>query len=390
MTTRPRLAFLAVALLAVPLPVRGEDKPRTAAEVLQTQWSRGKAEGKGPVKLTTFPLRLEDIGHMRPLGMMASGHVTPSDHLYLIPKEPKEKGTRYDVLAVADGHIVVLQWRPNPKGGQPDPTVFDRAVDLKVVIEHAATCWSYVDHLVEVDPAIMKQVKDEVKPGQPFHLRVPVKAGQVIGKVGYQTFDFALIDTTVTRKGFVVPDRFLGRDPWKVHTVDPFDYIAEPLRGKLLALNPRKVEPFGGRIDYDIDGRLVGNWYREKTGGYAGLNRRIDYWVGHLAIVPHYIDPTQVIVSLGDFEGRPRQFQVKGNSPDPAKVSKTDGVVKYELISPKIDDKSGKPLPGVREQVVGVVLVQVLDGQQLRVEVFPGKTAGEVAVFTKSALTYER
>ncbi|MSR54663.1 MAG: hypothetical protein EXS09_15450 [Gemmataceae bacterium] len=177
---------------------------------------------------------------------------------------------------------------------------------------------------------------------------------------------------------------------WKVHTVDPFDYVAEPLRAKLLALNPRKVEPFGGRIDYNIDGRLVGNLYREKTGGYAGLNRRIDYWVGHLAIVPHYIDPTQVIVSVGEFEGRPRQFQVKGNSPDPAKVSKTDGVVKYELISLKIDDKSGKSLLGFREQVLGIMLVQVLDGQQLRVEFFPGKTAGDVAEFTRSALTYER
>lgn len=65
-------------------------------------------------------------------------------------------------------------------------------------MEHAATCWSYLDHLVDLDPAIQMQVGSELKPGQPFHVRIPVKAGQVIGKVcGGFTFDFALIDTSV-------------------------------------------------------------------------------------------------------------------------------------------------------------------------------------------------
>ena len=390
MAIRYGFLLLAAALIDPPGSLRSQEKPRTAAELLDMQWSRGKAEGQGPVKLTTFPLRLEDIGQMRPMGMTASGHVTPSDHLYLIPREPKDKGQKYDVLAVADGRIVVVQWRPNPKGGQPDPTVFDRAVDLRVVIEHSATCWSYVDHLVELDPAVRKAIDVELKPGQPVPVRVPVKAGQVIGKVGYQTFDFALIDTAVARKGFVRPEQFLARHPWVLHTVDPFDYVAEPLRGKLLELNPRKVEPFGGRIDYDVDGRLVGNWYREGTGGFAGLNRRIDYWVGHLAIVPHYIDPTRVVISLGDFEGKPRQFQVKGNAPDPAKVSAADGVVKYELIRPGTDDRTGKPLVGARDEVQGVLLVQVLKDRKLRVEVFPGKAAGDVTGFTMVAWIYER
>jgi len=383
------VGFLLFAV-AFPCPSQEKDRPRTTAELLQMQWSRGKAEGKGPIKLSTFPLRLEDIGQMRPLGMMASGHVTPSDHFYLIPKEPKVKGQRYDVLAVADGHVVVIQWRPNPKGGQPDPTVFNRAVDLKVVIEHGATCWSYVDHLVELDQAIEKQVGQDLKPGQPFAVRIPVKAGQVIGKVGYQTFDFALIDTSVTRKGFVVPEQFLGRNPWTPHTVDPFDYLEDPLRAKLLALNPRKAKPFGGRIDYDIDGRLIGNWYREKTGGYAGVNRRIDYWVGHLTIADHYIDPAQIIISLGDFDGKPRQFQVRGNQPDPAKVSKETGMVKYDLIMPNIDDKTGKPFADFQERQLGVMLVELLDKRRLQVEVFPGKKAGDITGFTKAALIYER
>ncbi len=363
------------------------DPPKTAAAMLQLQWSRRQGEGAGPVKLTTFPLRLEDIGHIRPLGLMASGHVTPSDHLYLIPRQPKSKDERFDVLAVADGRVVVLQWRPQ---GSPDPTVFERKVDIKVVVEHSATCWSYVDHLVELDAGLRNHVERELKPGQPVHMRIPVKAGQVIGKIGYQTMDFALVDANVTRKGFLVPEQFLKRDPWKVHTVDPFDYIEEPLRGKLLAFNPRKVPPLGGRIDYDLDGRLIGNWYREKAGGYAGLNKRLDYWVGHLTIAYHYIDPSQIIVSLGDFEGRPRQFQVRGNGPDPAKITKDVGPVKYELIMPKINDGTGKPYADAPDRPMGVMLVEVLAERRLRVEVFPRKKTDDVKGFTQAAAIYER
>ena len=51
-------------------------------------------------------------------------------------------------------------------------------------------------------------------------------------------------------------EQFLKRDQWKPHVVDPFDHIDEPLRSQLLAFNARKTPPLGGKIDYDIDGRL--------------------------------------------------------------------------------------------------------------------------------------
>ena len=367
--------------------------PASTAAMLNQMWSQGRAEGKGPVKLKTFPLRAEDISKINPMGMMASGHTTPNDHLYLVAHESPDKGKLYDVLAVADGHVVTIQWRPNPPGGQAqfDPTVFDRAVDLKVTLEHAATCWSYVDHLVEVSDAIRKEAGERLKPGQPVLLRVPVKAGQVIGKVrGGFTFDFALIDTTVTRKGFVRPEHFLKRDPWKPHTVDPFDYIEDPLRSELLKFNARKTPPLGGKIDYDIDGRLVGNWYREGTGGYAGLNRRWDYWVGHLTFAYHHLAPSVIIVSIGELDGRARQFAVRGNSPDPAKVSKADGLVKYALATPNVDSRTGKPMPGFDERTYGTLLVQLVEERELKLEVFVGKQPDEVKSFTAAARTYER
>jgi hypothetical protein len=392
MNAKPLIALMVTLSSCTSLSQAQFDAPANfAAEQLNRQWSRGRAEGQGPVTLATFPLRADDISRINPMGMMASGHTTPTDHLYLVAKESPDKNKLYDVLAVADGRVVIIQWRPNAVGGNPDPTVFDRAVDLKVTLEHAATCWSYVDHLIELDPAIQKQVGGELKSGEPLPVRIPVKAGQVIGKVrGGFTFDFALIDTTVTAKGFVVPDQFLKRDPHKLHVVDPFDYIDEPLRSKLLSFNARQVKPLGGRIGYDIDGKLVGNWYREGTGGYAGLNRRWDYWVGHLTFAYHHIDPSQIIISIGDVDGQARQFAVRGNSPDPATIRPEDGLVKYSLIAPTVDGRTGKRFINLEERFYGTLLVQVLDDRKLKFEVFPGKSAADVDAFTAAATIYER
>jgi hypothetical protein len=401
--------LLALLCTGAALATAQQPKPASTAALLNQMWSRGQATGESPVKLQGFPLRVEDIGYIIPLGNMQSGHVTPSDHLYLVPKGAVNNGRRqqpgpgprtddrdfsqlYDVIAVADGFIVMLQWRPNPPGGQAkfDPTVFDRAVDLKVFIEHSARVWSYVDHLIEVDAAIMEQVPGGVQPGPPVNVRIPVKAGQVIGKVGNQTFDFALIDTSTTRKGFVKPEQFLQRDPQKPHVVDPFDYLAEPLRAPLIAKCARKVPPFGGRIDYDIDGQLIGNWYEQGTGGYAGLNRRIDYWVGHLSIVYHHLDPKIIVVSIGNYDGRAAQFWVRGNAPDPAKIGEKDGVVKYELLHGQLGSSGQIQKRPDAETVQGVALCQVLPNRGLKAELFPGKTGSQVSGFTAEARVYER
>ncbi len=66
--------------------------------------------------------------------------------------------------------------------------------------------------------------------------------------------------------------------------MDPFAYFEEPLRTHLLEKNLRAAEPRGGRVDFDIDGRLVGNWFLEGTKG--------DDEQKALAFVYDYLDPT--------------------------------------------------------------------------------------------------
>lgn len=355
---------------------------------LNQLWSRGRAEGKGPVKLSHLPIREEDIGSIGPLGMMVHGHVTPSDHLGVAPKDPAAPKAHYPVVAPANGFIVDLQ---RPPTGNPDPGVRNYSGDYRIIIEHSSTCYSWLGLVDRLDASVLDAIGEEPRPGAPVGVRVPVKAGQTIAwSGGSHGIDYTLLDTTKTLKGFIDLKQFQNRDPWKPHVVDPFDYMDEPLRSRLLKLNPRTVEPRGGKIDYDIAARLVGNWYELGTGGYAGQNRRLDYWVGHLAFAYHHIDASKIVVSLGNFDGRPRQFWVKGNSPDPAKISESDGLVKYELVYAAINN-AGVPYEGLdTNRVQGVVLAQVLPGRQIKVETFSGKTARDVTGFSDAAKVYER
>ncbi|MSS72023.1 MAG: hypothetical protein EXS64_11100 [Candidatus Latescibacteria bacterium] len=361
--------------------------PQTSQNDLRSQWSHGTCTGQGTVRFTASPMGVEDISAIIPMGLMVDAHVTPIDHQYYVPKDVSAGRYRYDVRVPADGFIVHIQRRTVFVGDVSDPN--RTTDDFRLVIEHSCTFWTYYDLMTQLDQTILDQTGGgPSKMGPPTLTRIPVKAGQVIGKVGGQTLDVGVVNGEVTLPGFVVPSHY-DREPWKVHTVDPFDAFDEPLKSQLLTLNPRKALPRGGKIDYDIDGRLVGNWFRENTNAYAGAAGDSRYWSGHLSIVYHAIDTSKVTVSLGDFNGRSRQFWVKGNAPDPATVTASSGPVKYELVQIGIGS-SGQTFPGISTAVQGVVLLQMVEDRRLKVEIFPDKTAADVAGFTSAALIYER
>jgi hypothetical protein len=385
-------AMFVTALLSL-APSASDAQPSTpplsTASQVQQMWSGGRQQGRGPVRLRHFPLRVEDIGNIGPLGMMVWGHVVPSDHLGIAAKDRRAPRGHYPVIAPADGFIVAVQ---RATGNNPDPGVKGQFTgEFMVVIEHTGTFYSWLGLIDDLDTTVVDAIGPIPRGGPPTNVRVAVTAGQTIGRVGGgHGVDFTVINLESTLKGFVNPRQFEKRDPWKPHVADPFDYVDEPLRSRLLAFNPRKAAPPGGKIDHDVDGTAAGSWYREGTGGYAGLNRRLDYWVGHLALAPHHIATTRTVASIGDFNGQPRQFWVKENSPDPAKVRVGDAPVKYELTFGAINN-AGQPYPGIdTNRVHGVLLVQLVAPRRLKVEVLAGRTAGDVRGFTEAATFYER
>ncbi|MBI4452023.1 hypothetical protein HY637_01215 [Candidatus Woesearchaeota archaeon] len=350
-------------------------------------------EGNGSFLLGTSPIALEDLQKILPMGMMSTQHITPTDHQYFHtieysgPKDDTENLDRFRIYAPGDGEIVDVS------------TVYGRE-DYRIVIAHTCTFYTifiHVDKLADKIAAAISQ--NGIIPEHSWE-RIPVKEGDVIGTIGIGKFDFSVVDEAVTLKGFARRETYDDErkgEVWKTHTVDTFDYFKEPVRSQLLAKNLRKVPPFGGKIDYDIDGKIVGNWFVEGTGGYKGLGNW-NYWITHLSIVYDGLDTEHIVISIGEFEGRGEQFGVKGNAPNPKDVG-VGTLVKYELVPYEYYSGNAKwdvinyveNIKAVNtNEVRGTVLFELIEGRRLKAEFFPRKTANQVSGFTSNAKVYER
>ncbi|MBI2137901.1 hypothetical protein HYU12_05320 [Candidatus Woesearchaeota archaeon] len=382
-------------------PISNLFKPRepTAADF---DWSGGRCKGKkGTVPLTAYPISPENIEAILPYGTIdpESGHVTPIDHQYYYPKNREQGPDLYDVFAPADGYIVSIakrnQFVSEEGGANPVP-------DYYVVMEHSCSFWTYFDLATSLAPEIMEETgnfpDDDVFASK--SVRIPVKAGQKIGKIGLRSLDFGVYDAENNLPGFMVYEHYNG-EPWKVHTVDPYDFFVEPIRSELIAKTVRSSEPIGGKIDYDIDGKAIGNWFVKGSGGFPAKYEDKN-WRNHLAIFPDAYDPTQFIFSHGNIGGRAKAYGIKKENPNPATTGVETGPVKYELINFEYFIK-GTNAPWNRlsyagqvaskpnaDRMEGVALVQLTEPRKLKVEIFMSKTANQVAGFTENAVVYER
>ena len=211
--------------------------------------------------------------------------------------------------------------------------------------------------------------------------------------------DLWVADRRTLAAGYVVPEHYTA-EPWRLYATEPFMLFREPLRARLRALSILSAEPKGGRADYDVDGRLLGGSFVENTNGYAGRSQR-DFFTAHLAVAYHAYDPRAVVVSLGDFVGRARQFVIRGSAPDLVQVGVAYGPVKYELVfGGYFSGENGRswdfkaPIDNLRVlpfgELQGTALLQLVGERRLKVEVFPGQAASQVSGFTDAAVFYER
>lgn len=350
----------------------------------------------------TYPiLSLTDIELIEPMGKMSSSHITPTDHQYWRPKPWRVEPKPRDVFSPGAGTITKIEKLNFPHGnGQV-------ATDYNVIIQHSCDVSTNLIHITELSEKIVSQAGG-LSEGESKKVNIPVEVGERLGLIRGTSEDFGniyqvdvlVIDESRTLPGFVNPEStYYQQESWKVHIADPFDYFAEPLRSELVAKSPRLAAPVGGKIDYDIDGKLVGNWFKE---GHQLKTEEdyFNYWENHLSSAYDYMDPTHVQISIGDYSGQNKQFGVKGNEPDPAEVDVETGLVKYELVGfeyittegERWDRENFAKIDHVEnyDQVYGVVLVQLLEDRKLKFEAFPDKTVDQVSSFTQNAKIYVR
>jgi len=365
-----------------------QENPLNKDESKNENRQRTGCTGNGTTTLSS-PMKIEDIGIVIPMGLVVGGHVTPIDHMYFQPAIFNSQSDTYNVYADADGVITDIGIEPNNPENKYKKT--------NVRIMHTCDFYSIYNLLTSLSPEIIS-ITGEMSYGKYWSGSIPVKKGQLIGKIGGQTLDLSVNYDKIILKGFIVPEHYAG-ESWKIHTVDPFDYFEEPYRSQLLEKNLRTAIPLGGKIDYDIDGKLVGNWFLEGSGGYP--ERYVpEVWKNHLSFLYDHIDPSHIIISIGNYGGNAKQAAVKGNSPDPKDISVSSGLVKYELVGIDYVLENGQSWDRMSvaknlkvrdsDRVEGTVLVQLISDRKIKFESFPGKTAQEVQGFTDKAAIYER
>lgn len=386
-------------------PDNGTSQPVTTSTTDSAAIKAGKqltnnhCSGTGTVPLNFAPMKPEQIASIQPYGLTVGGHVTPVDHEYYWAKNNVKDSS--DVLALADGTLSDIEYRQHSaadaaRNGVPG--------DYRVVISYTCTFMSYFDLATSLSPDIAAQLPTGWEKNGRTDISIPVKAGQVIAKMGGQTLDFAIWDMTKNNPKLLDPTAYTG-EAWKIHTVAPLDIFPAAVKASILPFYVRQAEPRDGYYAYDVDGKLIGTWFLQGTKGYdgpTGSSGTTNYWAGHLAIAPNYIDPTVTGFSIGDYQGQATQFLIKPPVTDPATIGVDSGMVKLQLVSlPQYSYVSGGQWDGMSTPtgpltiktngaLQATALVQLTDARTLKVELFPGKTAAQVTAFTTAAKTYTR
>lgn len=290
---------------------------------------------------TVAPVNMPDGATITPLGhIQPVGHVLPTDHVYFYATNwdhPLQGDvTVRPVYAPGEG---VVTWMLHVQSGIPD---------WKVMFRMTSTFYWYLDH-VQIDPAI--------KVGTRVH------AGDVIGTTNPGgSIDLGAYDLSVKLTGLVAPERYPDQT---LYCVSPWKYFSEPLRSAQYARIRRvpSAPDRDGRIDYDVPGRLVGNWFHEslpKTMVSSGP----DGWPKSIAFAYDFNDPSIVRISIGGTVSTPGMWRIPNDAPRPENVSVANGKVSYRLMY----------LESYTQQS-GLMLVEMLAADRIRVQVFEGSQA---------------
>ncbi len=331
----------------------------------------------GDVLFMYPPVDLAGVRFMLPMG---EANVLPRDHGGFDLTEPYNFPASVPVLAVSDGVIThaSLGTRSVPPIPDAPEASWGRTYDdhLLVLKVHESILVNYA-HVTDFHPNLASRLGNLPRDENAHSVAVEVSAGDTLGFVGpHGAMDFSITDFRL-QLNFLNPSRYPRKHTFAAHVPD---YFEEPIRTQLNSMSLRELPPRGGKVDYDVQGTIAGNWFLEGT-------TRFIQWSRQLAIVYDHIFGDRIIIADGspmrdvpgiEGPGYPDTWWVKGNAPLPETVGVADGVVRYDLLIPDKRDL---------ETVRGTLLVQALEGDRIRVEF---REEGAPSAFTSAARTYVR
>lgn len=324
----------------------------------------------GHVNFTHLPVDLNDVSEFNGLGAM---QVFPKDHGgFFVKNWDADAPSNKPVYAPVDGVITVVDVANfRDKGDQ----------DLAVTLNVSSTIYIRFGHVDELSDNILSQLGPLVSGSN--RVSVKVTGGEQIGWIGqWPGFDIGIVDKGLSLN-FVHPERYPEPQQFAGYY---FDYFRGHLEQQLLSITTRTIEPRGGKIDYDIRGRIIGNWFLEGTvspGEFFPFN-------GHMSIAYDYIQGDQITISDGYYRLPPPDDRessgpdeivwIVGNPTAPESIGEAEEMVKYEYTD---EGRADNPIRGV-------FLIQLIEPEKLKFERFAGETAATINEFTTAARIYLR
>lgn len=296
------------------------------------------------------------LQYIVPLGAMNPwGHTLATDHIYFYH--------HFQEGVTAPPPFVPVPLT-TPASGRIEAICCGGGTGVKVRIR-ATTSFVYVfDHI-------------ELAPG--LGVGSIVKAGDPLGTSPGAVFDLGVINET-RQLGFVNPARYSQET---LHADSPLKYFDEPARSMLYAKVRRRGGDLDGRIDYDVDGTLAGNWFaedlpvaRSSVGGDMSVGTR------QLAFARDVFAPDRQRISIGGL-GMTGPWGVPPATPDFSTITPASGLVILRLLS---TGEPGGP-PGTDQ--VGLLLVQMHEAGRLRIEAVHDSSS-RTAAFSGNARIYVR
>lgn len=290
------------------------------------------------------------------------------------------------VYAMSDGIIYNIRWEAQTFPAAPwipaelHGQEYD---DYALEIALSRTAKMHYGHLAKLAPLIMSRA-GTLKKATENRVEILFKAGDIIAYIGvHPGFDIGLNDTR-HEHFFSNPDRY----SIDYRSYIPFtDYLPADLREQIWAMNPRTVEPRGGKINYDVAGTLAGNWFLEGT-------TSLEQWSRQLVFARHELRADKIYIAdaspLSDGPGsqnagkQPFLWFVFGNEPLPETVTPASGKVKFSVAA------WWKFTPTVTPAPEGTLMVELIGENKLKYEWFPLKTPSEIMDFISSAKMNER
>ena len=290
------------------------------------------------------------------------------------------------VHAMSDGVIYNIRYESQIfEGFAPEELQGQEYDDFALEIALTETAKMHYGHLSKLSPEILQEAGTITK-GRGVENRVIIhyKAGQIIAYIGtHPGFDIGLNDLKKAPY-FANPDRY----PPEYRSAIPFtDYLTPELREQVWEINPRTVEPRGGKVAYDVEGTISGNWFLEGTTSLTEWSKQLI-----IARQERYADRITISDASPLFDGDGAQnsgvdtylWWIFGNEPLPETITLSSGKVKYKVATWYLL-YSNENTPAE-----GTVMIEMTARDKIMYEFFAGKLPEEVDDFTTAVKMYER